>query len=120
MAPGASNVLVAGITNLFTGFLVFLGMREEHIFRVRQVMAGAIVAEALAMALVTFLFLDFGGGAVGDGPTVGIMRSRRGAYDDGRFEQDLAAAAGDGHAVAQVAFGADGIPSVIRGTNRNE
>jgi hypothetical protein len=64
MAARTSDILMTGITDLFTRFLEFLGVGEQHVFGVVQVMAGAIVAKALAMTLVTILLLGFGGGTM--------------------------------------------------------
>ncbi len=57
MTAGAGHILMAGIADLYAFGFNLIRVCECHVFRVRQIVAGAIVAKRLAMAVVAFLFL---------------------------------------------------------------
>jgi len=100
MAAATQNVLVAGVAHLTSTFTVFIGMREQHIFRMGQVMAGAVIAKGLAMAIEAFLFSAIRDAAVFDRPAKVGVRWRHGTHDDWRFDEGLIPAPNDRDGVA--------------------
>ena len=107
MATAAQDVLVAGITNLFTLFAVFIGMGVEHVWGVGKIVAHAIVAEALPMTLVTGLFFRSFHISVLNRPTEIFMRFGDIAHDDRRLDQQCFAASYNRNGVALVTLHAD-------------
>ena len=115
MTTTAQNVLVTVIANLAPTFFIFFSVGKLHIDRMRQVMAGAIIAESLAMAIKAFLFRCTGYIPVFNRPSEINMRGGRGANNHRRFNQKICPSPDDWHRMTQVAFNTDGTHRVSSG-----
>lgn len=108
MAFGAGDILVAGITNLSVAQVAEnFGVFIEHIFRVGEVMAGAVVAESLSMTDEAIFLICVCDIAMLDGPAEILMRGGCLANDHRGFDDQIAFSPDDGYGMAQVALGTD-------------
>ena len=99
---------MAGLANVFIVCgLEELCMTEQHIFRVLQVMTDAIVAETLAVTCIAILQLSWRHLPMFDGPGEICVAFWSRPNNDGRFNQQPAAAGDDGNSVAKIAFRTD-------------
>jgi len=98
---------MAGIADLIALLAILLGVCIEHVWWVRKIVAGIVVAEALTMALVAFLFFGFRNAAMFDGPAEIGMGGGNRSNDDRRFDQQVVPPAYDRDGVTKVAFDTD-------------
>lgn len=98
---------MAGVTNLPAHFLEFFHMAICHIFRMRQIVTSAIVAEGLSMAVIASLLVRVRDVPVLDRPAEIFVSFRNVAYDHRRFHDHLIAASNDRHGMAKITLHAD-------------
>ena len=105
---------MAGEADLLSHARNFLRVGKSHVGGVLQVVAGAVVAEGLAVALVALVFIGSRDGLVCDRPAKIGVGGGHIANDDRGFHHGFGAAADDRHGVAQVALHTDGLGFAVR------